>query len=117
MLSLSSSFQFMKGNSQMVIRVGNTRINLDNVAYVKTHMSDILQKSTYDGHIFENQEASVGQKGLFNGLVAKVTFNATSDEGNLSHTFFAEDADDFIELYDAFANTIDIETLRRQKGN
>ena len=65
----------------MWLKVGNTRVNLDNVATVTDRISNQLRYST-------------------------------SDEGNLSYTFYTEAAEEFLELFNAYALVMDIETLR-----
>lgn len=99
----------------MWIQVGNVRINLDNVAKVSDHVSNELRYSTInDKRVFEDCYASPEE--TFKGLVVKVTFNATSDDGNLQHTFYTEQAEEFLELFNAYALVMDIETLREKQA-
>lgn len=95
----------------MWIKVGNERINLDNVTDVSEFECHTLRR--LDDGIWYESTSAVRPEELTSGTVVDITFIATSDGGSAySIRLVKEQAKEFLELFNAYAYVVDIEIWR-----
>jgi hypothetical protein len=89
------------------IKVGNYRIQLNNISHVAERISENLYKSEFTASGWTEDTYPRKDSTPQSGLIVTVTFNATGGEYDQYVTLYVEQAETFLAIYDRIMETVE----------